>query len=126
MTRQTREGVFYPSLKSDHFFVLRTFVAHSITLIYPVMEASYQSRSFCLSHENHQKYRKRGEAMLRAKKVYFRASPSDIDRLFACNRESARVWNHCLKLSRQYYHDHHKWISKSALQKATKGKVSSL
>lgn len=58
--------------------------------------------------------------MIRAKKVSFRASRNDLDRLFACNRESALVWNECLQLSRQYYLDHQKWISKSKLQKATK------
>lgn len=60
--------------------------------------------------------------MLRAKKVYFCASPSEMDRLFACNRESALVWNQCLQLSRQYYLDNGKWITKSELQKATKGR----
>lgn len=31
--------------------------------------------------------------MIRAKKVDFRAFKTDTDRLFACNRESALVWN---------------------------------
>jgi putative transposase len=58
--------------------------------------------------------------VIRAKKVYFSASTSEIDRLFACNRESALVWNQCLQLSKQHYLDHGKWISKSELQKNTK------
>ncbi|MDR6225310.1 RNA-guided endonuclease InsQ/TnpB family protein [Desmospora profundinema] len=60
--------------------------------------------------------------MLRAKKVNFRVSPSDMDRLFACNRESALVWNECLQLSKQHHLDKGKWIAKSELQKATKGR----
>ncbi len=60
--------------------------------------------------------------MIRAKKVYFRASKTDIDRLFACNRESALVWNECLRLAKEYHLEHKKWISKSELQKQTKGK----
>jgi putative transposase len=58
--------------------------------------------------------------MIRAKKIQFAASSSEIDRLFACNRESALVWNRCLQLSKRHYLDHGKWISKSELQKATK------
>jgi putative transposase len=60
--------------------------------------------------------------MIRARKVYFRASKTDIDRLFACNRESALVWNECLRLAKEYHLEHKKWISKSELQKQTKGK----
>jgi putative transposase len=68
---------------------------------------------------NHRK-ESEGEIMIRAKKIYFSASTSEIDRLFACNRESSLVWNKCLQLSKQHYLDHGKWISKSELQKATK------
>jgi putative transposase len=60
--------------------------------------------------------------MIRAKKVTFQTSKENVDRLFACNRESALVWNHCLALSRQSYQDKGEWITKSELQKATKGK----
>jgi len=58
--------------------------------------------------------------MLRAKKIDFKACSSEIDRLFACNRESASVWNQCLQISKQHHVEHGKWISKSDLQKATK------
>ncbi len=40
--------------------------------------------------------------MIRAQIVPIQASKSNIDRLFACNRESAQVWNHCLELSKEY------------------------
>lgn len=60
--------------------------------------------------------------MIRAKKVYFHASKADQNRLFACNRESARVWNECLQVAKNYSLEHEKWISKSELQKQTKGK----
>lgn len=59
--------------------------------------------------------------MIRAKRVYIRASITELDRLFTCNRESAFVWNHCLVLSKEHYLAHGKWISKSQLQKETKG-----
>jgi hypothetical protein len=42
------------------------------------------------------KQRKKGMLMLRGQKLFFRASKADLDRLYACNRESARVWNECL------------------------------
>ncbi|CEH31290.1 hypothetical protein AM501_10420 [Aneurinibacillus migulanus] len=60
--------------------------------------------------------------MIRAKKVDFRAFKTDTDRLFACNRESALVWNECLQLTKNYYLEHKKWISKSELQTQTNGK----
>ncbi|WP_245596709.1 hypothetical protein [Shimazuella kribbensis] len=53
--------------------------------------------------------------------MYFTASKSDLDRLFACNRESALVWNECLQQSQQFELHHKKWISKSELQRAMKG-----
>ncbi len=60
--------------------------------------------------------------MIRAQIVPIHASQTNINRLFACNRESAQVWNYCLELSKVYYTQHKKWISKSELQKQTKGK----
>lgn len=60
--------------------------------------------------------------MIRAKRVYIRASTTELDRLFACNRESASVWNYCLVLSKEYYLAHGKWITKSDLQTGTKGR----
>lgn len=54
--------------------------------------------------------------------VRFQASKLNVDRLFACNRESARVWNTCLQLSKEYYTEHQKWISQSNIQKQTKGR----
>jgi putative transposase len=59
--------------------------------------------------------------MIRSKRVYIRASVTELNRLFACNRESASVWNHCLLLAKEHYTAHGKWISKAALQTETKG-----
>jgi putative transposase len=59
--------------------------------------------------------------MIRSKRVYIRASVKELDRLYACNRESAEVWNDCLSLSKDYHIEQGKWISKSSLQKGTKG-----
>ncbi|WP_214627203.1 RNA-guided endonuclease InsQ/TnpB family protein [Paenibacillus agaridevorans] len=60
--------------------------------------------------------------MIRAQIVHFQASNRNMDRLFACNRESARVWNECLQLSKDHYTAHEKWITRSELQKQTKGR----
>lgn len=60
--------------------------------------------------------------MLRARIVPIQASKPNVDRLFACNRESAHVWNVCLQLSKDHYTEHQKWISQSELQKQTKGR----
>jgi putative transposase len=61
-------------------------------------------------------------AIIRAKIVSFQASKLNIDRLFACNHESARVWNECLQISKDHYSEYQTWISRSKLQKRTKGK----
>jgi putative transposase len=63
-----------------------------------------------------------GGALIRAQIVHFQASKGSMDRLFACNRESARVWNDCLQLSKDHHTMHGKWISRSELQKLTKGR----
>jgi hypothetical protein len=44
--------------------------------------------------------------MLRGQKVFFRAPKADLDRLYACNRESARVWNECLRLAKEHSLQH--------------------
>ncbi len=58
--------------------------------------------------------------MIRAQFVRFHASKRDVERLYACNRESAQVWNMCLELAKNHYSEHRKWISQSELQKQTK------
>ncbi|WP_028399611.1 RNA-guided endonuclease InsQ/TnpB family protein [Ectobacillus panaciterrae] len=60
--------------------------------------------------------------MIRAKRVYFQTSKTNLQRLFDCNRESAKVWNDCLRHAKAYHLQHNgKWINKSALQVLTKG-----
>jgi hypothetical protein len=41
--------------------------------------------------------------MLYGQKVFFRASKADLDRLYACNQESAPVWNECLRLAKEHF-----------------------
>jgi putative transposase len=60
----------------------------------------------------------------RCAKVDFYASKEAINRLFECNRISAKVWNRCLELSKEKHLQTGKWISKNELQKQTKGKFS--
>ena len=55
-------------------------------------------------------------------KTTFITNSNDLERLFACNRTSARIWNDCLEIAKQYHLEQGKWITKTELQKATKGK----
>jgi len=59
--------------------------------------------------------------MMRTLKTTFMTNSFDLERLFACNRASADVWNDCLEIAKQYHLEHGKWITKTELQKATKG-----
>lgn len=58
--------------------------------------------------------------LLRAAKVTFSTTKTDLNRLFACNRESAKVWNDCLDHARTHHEQTGKWINKKQLQKLTK------
>ena len=58
---------------------------------------------------------------IRVLKTSFSASPEDIEKLFACNRIAAMIWNKTLQLSKQYALDNNgKWISKSKLHELLK------
>ena len=59
--------------------------------------------------------------MIRCLKTSFYASQETVNRLFECNRVSAEVWNECLKLSKEIHLKTGKWVTKSELQKGTKG-----
>ncbi len=59
--------------------------------------------------------------MIRCLKTAFQASKADLDRLFACNRISAEIWNQCLLIAKNYALQHEgKWIGKTVLQAALK------
>ncbi|BAU29810.1 putative transposase [Aneurinibacillus soli] len=61
--------------------------------------------------------------MIRTMKTRFYASKHNLDRLFACNRESANVWNECISLAKTYaMQNNGRWIGKTELQKLIKGK----
>ena len=62
-----------------------------------------------------------GVIIIRVLKTSFLASQGDVEKLFACNRTSALVWNDCLSLAREHHQQTAKWIPKSALHLATKG-----
>ncbi len=62
-----------------------------------------------------------GNEMLRCIKTPFRASKENIDRLFECNRVSSEMWNFCLTLAKETHLKTGKWITKSELQKRSKG-----
>ena len=60
--------------------------------------------------------------MIRCLKTDFKASKETIDKLFACNRISATIWNKCLELAKEYRKaNNNAWISNSELQKNLKG-----
>ena len=59
--------------------------------------------------------------MYRTLKTRFRAKKEVIQKLFECNRISAEVWNECLRLAKEHHLKTGKWITKTELQKATKG-----
>lgn len=59
--------------------------------------------------------------MIRCVKTAFQTSKADLERLFACNRISADIWNQCLILAKNYSLEHNgKWIGKTELQAALK------
>jgi putative transposase len=60
--------------------------------------------------------------LYRGKKVFFTASKTVIQQLFVCNRISANVWNACLEEAKQHHIRTGKWINKTQLQQALKGK----
>ena len=59
--------------------------------------------------------------MIRCMKTEFRTNRNVMTKLFECNRVSGEVWNKCLDLAKQKHIETGKWISKSELQKQTKG-----
>ncbi|CAM3893338.1 transposase [Geobacillus stearothermophilus] len=62
--------------------------------------------------------------MYRTLKTRFQAKKEVIQKLFECNRISAEVWNECLRLAKEHHLETGKWITKTELQKATKGRFS--
>lgn len=45
----------------------------------------------------------------------------NLDRLFACNRISAQVWNDCLNLAKEHFQQSGNWIDRGTLHFMTKG-----
>lgn len=59
--------------------------------------------------------------MIRCLKTDFKTSKENLDKLFACNRISAMVWNKCLDLAKRYrIVNDGAWIQKGDLQKELK------
>lgn len=48
-------------------------------------------------------------------------SKKDIDYLFECNRESAKVWNECLRINKEYWTNEQKYVDANYLQTQLKG-----
>lgn len=65
-----------------------------------------------------------GMILIRVHKTTFRSSKADLDRLYACNRISAQVWNDCLDITKTLFLEHGQWIGQTKLQNATKGKYA--
>lgn len=62
-----------------------------------------------------------GIRVIRCMKTTFRTSSNTMNRLFVCNRVSGEIWNRCLELAKETHMNTGKWITKSELQKGTKG-----
>ncbi|HUC91926.1 MAG TPA: transposase [Paenibacillus sp.] len=59
--------------------------------------------------------------MIRCVKTAFQTSKANLERLFACNRISAQIWNECLTIAKDYsLQQNGKWIGKTELQAALK------
>ena len=59
--------------------------------------------------------------MIRCIKTEFYTSKEDLERLFACNRISAMIWNKCLVLAKEYRESNNgKWIPRGELQSLLK------
>ncbi len=60
--------------------------------------------------------------IVRVLKTKFQTSKDNVDRLFACNRTSAQVWNECLGLAKEHFQQIGQWIDRGTLHFATKAK----
>ncbi|MCO1603907.1 RNA-guided endonuclease InsQ/TnpB family protein [Desulfosporosinus nitroreducens] len=59
--------------------------------------------------------------IIRVLKTTFHTTKDNIERLFACNRTSAHVWNDCLGLAKEHFQKNGNWIDRGTLHLATKG-----
>lgn len=60
--------------------------------------------------------------MIRCLKTDFKVSKENLNKLFACNRISAMIWNKCLDLAKEYREiNDGAWIQNGELQKEIKG-----
>lgn len=62
--------------------------------------------------------------MIRTLKIPFRTTQKDLDRLFACNRTSAQVWNDCLTFAKEHHLRTGSWIDLHELQQLTRRKYN--
>ncbi|MGL4759939.1 MAG: RNA-guided endonuclease InsQ/TnpB family protein [Sarcina sp.] len=61
--------------------------------------------------------------IIKCLKTNFRTSKASLDKLYDSNRISAIIWNDCLTIAKEYsLNNNGKWINKSMLQTAIKGK----
>ncbi len=58
--------------------------------------------------------------MIRTHKTTFRTNKKDLERLFACNRISAQVWNDCREHAKNHHQQTGRWINLSKLQQLTR------
>ncbi|ACL18587.1 transposase, IS605 OrfB family [Desulfitobacterium hafniense DCB-2] len=60
--------------------------------------------------------------IIRVYKLPFRTSQDNLNRLYACNRISAQIWNQCLDLAKEHGQRTNTWLSRKELHLATKGR----
>ncbi|MEK5038651.1 hypothetical protein [Sporosarcina sp. FSL K6-3457] len=85
------------------------------------LHRTYVSICGIIGYKNNQLREIGGLNMIRCLKTSFRANKETIDRLFQYNQVSGKVWNRCLELAKKHHLKMGKWITKSELQKSTKG-----
>ncbi|WP_291352299.1 hypothetical protein [Desulfosporosinus sp.] len=63
--------------------------------------------------------------IIRVLKTTFHTTKDNIERLFACNRTSAHVWNDSLEFAKEHFQKTGRWIDRGTLHLATKGQYPS-
>ncbi|WP_242835411.1 hypothetical protein [Desulfitobacterium sp. PCE1] len=59
--------------------------------------------------------------IIRVYKLNFHTSQENLNRLYACNRISAQIWNQCLELAKDHYQKTNTWLNRKELHLTTKG-----
>lgn len=62
----------------------------------------------------------------KSKIISIKTSKQKLDYLYKCNKESARVWNECVRLSKELWKSEQKYVDQKYLQDRIKGEFSNI